>query len=137
MPLPPPSPQTYLASPRPRSHTPLTSRHPPTHPSKQLAPDLFLSSLPSHTPLSPPPPSPPLAQLAPDLLDLLAAGCVVVAAKQVDGPSAAPALPPGADVAGASGLPAAAVEQMEWNVRQVLAQVRGIGSGWLGGGGVC
>jgi pentatricopeptide repeat domain-containing protein 1 len=78
--------------------------------------------------------------LAPDLLELLAAACVVVAAKQVDGP--APAAggggggggggapgggggpPPGggAGLEAASGLPAAAVAQMEWNVRQVLAQ---------------
>lgn len=65
-------------------------------------------------------------QLAPDLLDLLAVGCVVIAAKQVDGPGAgaAPGLPPDADLAAASGLPVAAVEQMEWNIRQVLVQVR-------------
>ncbi|KAL4442119.1 hypothetical protein ABPG77_011380 [Micractinium sp. CCAP 211/92] len=63
-------------------------------------------------------------QLAPDLLDLLAVGCVVIAAKQVDGhaSAAAPVLPPEADVQAASGLPAAAVEQMEWNIRQVLSQ---------------
>lgn len=44
---------------------------------------------------------------------------------QVDGhaSSAAPVLPPEADVQAASGLPAAAVEQMEWNIRQVLSQV--------------
>ena len=137
-------------------------------------------------------------QLAPDLLDLLAVGCVVIAAKQVgarparaglvaqvapataclvtvakqarerrlaaqgsgahhvppsplrlpaadmpallthrrrrappqvDGQApASPALPPEADVQAASGLPAAAVEQMEWNIRQVLAQVRSRGT---------
>ncbi|KAI7837283.1 hypothetical protein COHA_008897 [Chlorella ohadii] len=65
-------------------------------------------------------------QLAPDLLDLLAVGCVVIGAKQVDGPAPSggvpPALPPGADVEAASGLPRAAVDQMEWNVRQVLVQ---------------
>jgi pentatricopeptide repeat domain-containing protein 1 len=61
-------------------------------------------------------------QLAPDLFDLLAAACVVVAAKQADGPGAAPALPAGADVEAASGLPGAAVDRMEWNVREVLGQ---------------
>jgi pentatricopeptide repeat domain-containing protein 1 len=61
--------------------------------------------------------------LAPDLLHLLAVGCVVIAAKQVDGPAGGlPPLPPDADVGAASGLPPAAVEQMEWNIRQVLAQ---------------
>lgn len=69
-------------------------------------------------------------QLAPDLLDLLAVGCVVIAAKQVDSPAPpgtaelAPALPADADLAAASGLPRAAIDQMEWNIRQVLAQVR-------------
>lgn len=33
-------------------------------------------------------------------------------------------LPPGADLEAASGLPRAAVDQMEWNIRQVLVQVR-------------
>ncbi|EFN58079.1 hypothetical protein CHLNCDRAFT_142374 [Chlorella variabilis] len=62
-------------------------------------------------------------QLAPDLLDLLAVGCVVIAARQVDGAGAGlPPLPADADVGAASGLPRAAVEQMEWNVRQVLSQ---------------
>ena len=70
-------------------------------------------------------------QLAPDLLGLLAVACVVIAAKQVDGPGggAPPALPADADVEAASGLPRAAVDQMEWNVRQVLVQVRGGSSG--------
>ena len=69
--------------------------------------------------------------LAPDLLDLLAVSCVVIAAQQVDGPATAagmaPGLPADADVGGASGLPRPAVEQMEWNIRSVLAQVRQAG----------
>jgi len=61
--------------------------------------------------------------LAPDLLNLLAAACVVIAAKQVDGPvSNSRALPTDSDLHSATGLPAAAVDQMEWHVRQVLAQ---------------
>lgn len=61
-------------------------------------------------------------QLAPDLLDLLAVGCVIIAARQVDGPAGMPPLPPDAVVSAACGLPAPAVEQMEWNIRQVLSQ---------------
>ena len=60
--------------------------------------------------------------LAPDLLDLLSASCVIIAAKQVDGPAAALTLPAGIDLHVATGMPATAVEQMEWNVRQVLGQ---------------
>ena len=60
--------------------------------------------------------------LAPDLLDLLAAACVIIAAKQVDGPASTLSLPVGTDLQAATGLPIAAVEQMEWNVRQVLNQ---------------
>lgn len=60
--------------------------------------------------------------LAPDLLELLAAACVIIAAKQVDGPASTLSLPVGSDLLAATGLPIAAVEQMEWNVRQVLNQ---------------
>lgn len=60
--------------------------------------------------------------LAADLLDLLAAACVVIAAKQIDGPASSLSLPVNADLQAATGLPSAAVEQMEWNVRQVLGQ---------------
>ena len=51
-------------------------------------------------------------------------GCVVIAAKQVDGPTTSMPLPPNADMEAASGLPRSAVDQMEWNIRPVLVQVR-------------
>lgn len=60
--------------------------------------------------------------LASELLDLLAAACVFVAARQVDGPSSSLALPSEETLLSATGLPLAAVEQMEWNIRQVLEQ---------------
>eukprot|EP00887_Chlorella_sp_A99_P002575 scaffold6.g2575.t1 len=61
--------------------------------------------------------------LAPDLADLLAVACVVIAARQVDGPPGGRGpLPPALDVEGALGLPAAAVEQMEWSLRGLLVQ---------------
>jgi pentatricopeptide repeat domain-containing protein 1 len=60
--------------------------------------------------------------LAPELLDLLATACVTIAAKQVDGPTSALALSEGKDIEAITGLPAAAIEQMEWNVKQVLGQ---------------
>jgi len=60
--------------------------------------------------------------LAPELLDLLCTACVTIAAKQVDGPASALALSKGKDVEEITGLPANAIEQMEWNVKQVLGQ---------------
>jgi hypothetical protein len=60
--------------------------------------------------------------LAPELLDLLCTACVSIAAKQVDGPASALALSKGKDVEAVTGLPATAIEQMEWNVKQVLGQ---------------
>lgn len=60
--------------------------------------------------------------LAPELLDLLCTACVTIAAKQVDGPASALALSESKDVEAVTGLPANAIEQMEWNVKQVLGQ---------------
>jgi len=56
--------------------------------------------------------------LAPELLELLAAACVLIAVKQVDGSVAFSSTD--SEVQAATGFPAAATEQMEWNIRQIL-----------------
>lgn len=58
--------------------------------------------------------------LDPSLLDLLASSCVIIAAKQIEGPGAMIAQPLLEDFQAVTGLPLPALDQMEWNVRQIL-----------------